>query len=102
MRIQIVVFMVLAIQVCPIICVDLDAILSAVEEDQQASSTMPPPPGTYKAAPLIVPLSLELPKLSLEKASAADCPGTSQPPLLYSWGLATTANQDLQILVNIY
>ena len=75
MRTQIVVFMVLAIQVCPIICVDLDAILSAVEEDQQASSTMPPPPGTYKAAPLIVPLSLELPKLSLEKASAADCPG---------------------------
>ena len=75
MRIQIVVFMVLAIQVCPIFCVDLDAILSAVEEEQQATHTMSPPPGTDKAAPLNVPLILELPKLSLEKASAADCRG---------------------------
>ena len=45
MRIQIVFFMV-AIQVCPIFCVDLDAILLAVEEDQQATYTMSPPPGT--------------------------------------------------------
>ena len=45
MKIHILVFMVLAIQVCFITCVDLDQILTAVEEEQEATRKVSPTPG---------------------------------------------------------
>ena len=100
MRIQILVFMVLAIQVCSITCVDLDTILSAVEEEQQATRTMLPTPGILYGSTTLCTLFFRAAETKSGEGVSRRLPWTSQPPLFYAWGLATTANQILQFLVN--
>ena len=100
MRIQILAFMVLAIQVCSITCVDLDTILSAVEEEQQATRTMSPTPGILYSSTTLCTLFFRAAETKSGEGVSRILPWTSQPPLLYAWGLATTANQILQFLVN--
>ena len=100
MRIQVLVFMVLAIQVCSITCVDLDIILSAVEEEQQATRTMSPTLGILYSSTTLCTLFFRAAETKSGEGVSRRLPWTSQPPLLYAWGLATTANQILQFLVN--